>query len=267
MLGVPEADRDELRALGRHRRAPRGGHDRRAAGGHGGGDAPARLLRRARRRARAHAARRPHGALLAAEIDGDRLDDVEILGFLFLMIIAGNETTTKLLGNALYWLWRNPEQRALVRGRSERSSRAGSRRRCATTARRRRSRARVTGDVELHGETHARRRPRGAAGRLGATATSASFRTPTATTSGATRAPCCRSGRARTSASARRSRGSRRASRSRRCSGACPTTRSTRPGIARVHSVNVRGFAALPIDVHAGRDGAAHEPEDAHGGA
>jgi cytochrome P450 len=54
-------------------------------------------------------------ALLAAEIDGDRLDDVEILGFLFLMIIAGNETTTKLLGNAVYWLWRNPEQRRLLR--------------------------------------------------------------------------------------------------------------------------------------------------------
>jgi cytochrome P450 len=27
------------------------------------------------------------------------------------MIVAGNETTTKLLGNALYWLWRNPGER------------------------------------------------------------------------------------------------------------------------------------------------------------
>src|SRR4030095_3922704 len=51
------------------------------------------------------------GALLRAEIDGDRLSDREIIGFLFLMIVAGNETTTKLLGNALYWLWRNPEAR------------------------------------------------------------------------------------------------------------------------------------------------------------
>jgi cytochrome P450 len=54
-------------------------------------------------------------ALLAAEIDGDRLSEAEILGFLFLMIVAGNETTTKLLGNALYWLERNPAQRDLVR--------------------------------------------------------------------------------------------------------------------------------------------------------
>lgn len=51
-------------------------------------------------------------ALLDAEIDGDRLDDDEIMGFLFLMVVAGNETTTKLLGNAWYWAWRNPEQAA-----------------------------------------------------------------------------------------------------------------------------------------------------------
>jgi cytochrome P450 len=55
------------------------------------------------------------GALVEAEIDGDRLSDREIIGFLFLMIVAGNETTTKLLGNALYWLWRHPDQRDLLR--------------------------------------------------------------------------------------------------------------------------------------------------------
>ena len=54
-------------------------------------------------------------ALVSAEIDGDRLSDREIIGFLILMVVAGNETTTKLLGNALYWLWRNPSQRELLR--------------------------------------------------------------------------------------------------------------------------------------------------------
>jgi cytochrome P450 len=49
-------------------------------------------------------------ALLEAEIDGDRLTDDEILGFLFLMVIAGNETTTKLLANAAFWGHRNPDQ-------------------------------------------------------------------------------------------------------------------------------------------------------------
>jgi cytochrome P450 len=51
-------------------------------------------------------------ALLEAEIDGDRLTDEEVLGFLFLMVIAGNETTTKLLANAAFWGHRNPDQLA-----------------------------------------------------------------------------------------------------------------------------------------------------------
>jgi len=54
-------------------------------------------------------------ALLAAEVDGARLSDHDLLSFANLMIVAGNETTTKLLANALYWLWRHPDQRAAVR--------------------------------------------------------------------------------------------------------------------------------------------------------
>jgi len=49
-------------------------------------------------------------ALLAAEVDGDRLTDEEILGSMFLMVIAGNETTTKLLANAAFWGHKNPDQ-------------------------------------------------------------------------------------------------------------------------------------------------------------
>jgi cytochrome P450 len=53
-------------------------------------------------------------ALLDAEIDGDRLTDDEVLGFMFLMVIAGNETTTKLLANAAFWGHKNPDQLAGV---------------------------------------------------------------------------------------------------------------------------------------------------------
>ncbi|KLO26807.1 cytochrome P450 [Mycobacterium haemophilum] len=53
-------------------------------------------------------------ALLQAEIDGDKLSDEQIMAFLFLMVIAGNETTTKLLANAVYWGARNPDQLAGV---------------------------------------------------------------------------------------------------------------------------------------------------------
>ena len=52
--------------------------------------------------------------LLDARIDGDALSDEEIIAFLFLMVVAGNETTTKLLGNAWYWAWRNPETQRRV---------------------------------------------------------------------------------------------------------------------------------------------------------
>jgi cytochrome P450 len=115
MLGVPQADRDELRALAdtvMHRED--GMFDVPPAGM----EAAARIIGYFTGLIADHR-RRPAddltGALLTAELDGDRLTDREVLSFLFLLIIAGNETTTKLLGNALYWLWRNPEQRRLVR--------------------------------------------------------------------------------------------------------------------------------------------------------
>jgi hypothetical protein len=51
-------------------------------------------------------------SLLQVDVDGDRLTDDEVISFLFLLVVAGNETTTKLLGNAWYWGWRNPDQLA-----------------------------------------------------------------------------------------------------------------------------------------------------------
>jgi cytochrome P450 len=46
--------------------------------------------------------------------DDDELTDQQVVGFLFLLIIAGNETTTKLLGNCLLALQRFPAERAKV---------------------------------------------------------------------------------------------------------------------------------------------------------
>jgi cytochrome P450 len=53
-------------------------------------------------------------ALVASESDGDQLTDDQVVGFLFLLIIAGNETTTKLLGNCLLAMQRFPRERAKV---------------------------------------------------------------------------------------------------------------------------------------------------------
>jgi len=49
--------------------------------------------------------------LLAAEGDA-RLTHPELLGFMLILSIAGNETTTKLIGNIVYQLHRHPDQRA-----------------------------------------------------------------------------------------------------------------------------------------------------------
>lgn len=46
-----------------------------------------------------------------AEVDGQRLTDPEMLGFCLLLLIAGNETTTNLLGNALNVLATRPDLR------------------------------------------------------------------------------------------------------------------------------------------------------------
>ncbi len=115
MLGVPQADRDDLRGwadLVLHREE--GKPDVPAEGM----AAAAKILKyfaefvKERRKAPADDLT---DALVSAEIDGDRLEDPDIIAFLFLMIIAGNETTTKLLANALYWLWKHPTQRDIVR--------------------------------------------------------------------------------------------------------------------------------------------------------
>ena len=61
------------------------------------------------------AERRTHGAedlitdLVEADVDGERLREDELLGFCILLLIAGNETTTNLIGNMLNLLAARPE--------------------------------------------------------------------------------------------------------------------------------------------------------------
>jgi cytochrome P450 len=114
LLGVPQADRDRLRGLADtilHREegtteispvAMKASVDLR--------DYFASWVADATRRGQQDLA----GTILSATLDGEQLSEDEVIGFLFLLVVAGSETTTKLLGNALYWLWRHPEQRALV---------------------------------------------------------------------------------------------------------------------------------------------------------
>jgi hypothetical protein len=65
-------------------------------------------------------------ALVEADVDGQRLEEPELLGFCILLLIAGNETTTNLIGNLLNLLAARPElwrrireNRSLVEGTIE----------------------------------------------------------------------------------------------------------------------------------------------------
>jgi len=50
-------------------------------------------------------------ALVQAEVNGERLTDDELLGFCLLLLVAGHETTTNLLGNSAVVLAEHPEAR------------------------------------------------------------------------------------------------------------------------------------------------------------
>ncbi len=50
--------------------------------------------------------------LLAAEIDGERLDEPDLVAFCMLLLIAGNISTTHLIGNAILALLKHPDQMA-----------------------------------------------------------------------------------------------------------------------------------------------------------
>ncbi len=114
MMGVPEADRDALRGWADamvHR--DEGVFDVPPEGVAGFGN-----IRGYFQKHIAMLRARPRddllSALLGLEKEGEGFSESELLSFCNLMITAGNETTTKLLGNGLFWLWQNPAQRALV---------------------------------------------------------------------------------------------------------------------------------------------------------
>lgn len=57
--------------------------------------------------------------LLAAEVDGERLSDEQVLSFLYLLLPTGFETTTSLLSNAMLMLTERPADLALLRNNPE----------------------------------------------------------------------------------------------------------------------------------------------------
>ena len=112
MLGVPPQDRARFRAWSEQRARllePTVSRRERAIAqtAASGFDAYCREIAAARR---AEPRDDILSALVLAEDEGDRLNERETLNMLRLLLIAGNETTTNLIGNGMLALLRNPDE-------------------------------------------------------------------------------------------------------------------------------------------------------------
>ena len=112
MLGVPAEDRDRFR-LWSDRRArllePTVSARERAVAMQAGRDFDS-YFRSIVAKRRAEPRNDILSALVQAEDEGERLTERETLNMLRLLVMAGNETTTNLIGNGMLALLRNPDQ-------------------------------------------------------------------------------------------------------------------------------------------------------------
>jgi cytochrome P450 len=113
MLGVPRTDMDEIRIwsndialfIGTARGVP-DKYQRAQAGA----QAMAGYFRRLIAERRANARDDLMTALIAAREEEDRLSEDELIATCILLLFAGHETTTNLIGNGLYAFMRHPEE-------------------------------------------------------------------------------------------------------------------------------------------------------------
>jgi cytochrome P450 len=78
-----------------------------------------RYLAEAIKQRSAHPADDLISALVTARDESDALSENELLAFVVLLLLAGNETTTNLIGNGLLALCRNPQQQQRLRENRE----------------------------------------------------------------------------------------------------------------------------------------------------
>ena len=176
------------------------------------------------------------------------LDDVEIAGFAGLLGGAGAETVTKLVGNAVVLFARHPDQWQKILDDPDKIPRA------VEEILRVRAAVAVPGALLASptASSKAARSPpasRCCSSPARRRAIRAPSSAPTSSTSNGHRASRSDSGTACTAASAPRSRAWRAASRSRRSLAAGGSSRSTTPGLRRVHMSNVAGYSNIPIRV------------------
>jgi cytochrome P450 len=108
LLGVPLRDRDAFRAWSNAIAAGMGsGMDNRAVA-----DALDAYIRELVAAKRADLGDDLLSELIAVRDDTDRLSESELVGMVFLLLIAGHETTVNLIGNGAYLLLTHPDQLA-----------------------------------------------------------------------------------------------------------------------------------------------------------
>ncbi|MFI9550442.1 cytochrome P450 [Nonomuraea endophytica] len=121
LLGMPAADHARIRDLSGllvRTLEPVADQELLAQVSKAGGEMT-QVIREALAWKRAHPAEDLLTALIAAEQDGDRLGDDELIAQVALLYIAGHETTMNLIANGVTALLRNPAQLALLRERPE----------------------------------------------------------------------------------------------------------------------------------------------------
>ncbi|HET7559689.1 MAG TPA: cytochrome P450, partial [Limnochordia bacterium] len=116
LLGIPKEDRDRFKAWSDRIVASA---DNVLGGAGGDSDEAHQAMASYFHEVIAERRRRPQAdlisALLAAEVDGERLDEAEVIALCWLLLVAGNETTTNLIGNAILSLLEHPDQLARLR--------------------------------------------------------------------------------------------------------------------------------------------------------
>ena len=112
LTGVPEADRDDVRRLALAAQHAEGMSSAAVDADQSGSDL-VQYYREMLAERRQGPAADLCSSLAVADMDGEPLAEEEALGVL-LSLLAGGRTTGMLLGNAWYWAWRNPDQRAVV---------------------------------------------------------------------------------------------------------------------------------------------------------
>jgi cytochrome P450 len=107
LLGIPAEDRDSFRAWSNIIVAGAAA----AAELPGAAGAMVDYIERLLEQKRAHPADDLLSGLLQVREEGDQLTHDELISMVFLLLVAGHETTVNLIGNSMYVLFTRPEQR------------------------------------------------------------------------------------------------------------------------------------------------------------